>query len=198
MMMPLNRTNTGIVGRWWWTVDRLILLMLAALMMFGLLLVMLGSPSVAERIGQGPMYFFHRQIIFVSASLIMIFFISLLNITHVFKLSVVGLIISGILMVVVLFHGEVVKGSSRWINFPGGSIQPSEFMKPCLVVVMAWLFSERYRRPGFRGWLWGSGICLLFVILLVMQPDIGMTAVVCAVWLGMFLREVKGLPHGNC
>lgn len=192
MIRTLDRTNTSLIGRWWWTVDRSMLIMLLALMMAGLLLVLLGSPSVAETHGRGAMYFFNRQAVFVACSIGIMFLVSLLNVTQVMKLSLAGLIFSLAMMVAVFFFGETVKGSTRWINFGSLSVQPSEFMKPCLAVVMAWLFSERYHRPGFRGWLWGTGICAVAIALLIKQPDFGMTVVVFAMWGGMFF--LSGMP----
>ena len=42
------------------------------------------------------------------------------------------------------------EGARRWINLPGLSLQPSEFVKPTFTIVAAGLFAEQKQRPGFR------------------------------------------------
>jgi cell division protein FtsW len=82
--------------------------------------------------------------------------------------------------------GIEIKGARRWINFPGLSLQPSEFIKPTFAVVAAWLFSEQKLRPRFPGNLICIALFLLVIAMLIKQPDIGMAAVVAAVWFAQF------------
>ena len=46
-----------------------------------------------------------------------------------------------------LVYGAEVKGARRWIVIAGVNIQPSEFLKPAFVILIAWLFGESSRRP---------------------------------------------------
>ena len=48
------------------------------------------------------------------------------------------------LIAVTLVVGSEIKGARRWINLPGLSLQPSEFVKPTFAVVAAWLFAEQH------------------------------------------------------
>jgi cell division protein FtsW len=82
--------------------------------------------------------------------------------------------------------GAEIKGARRWINFPGLSLQPSEFVKPTFAVVAAWLFAEQKLRPRFPGNLICIALFVLVVAMLIKQPDIGMAAVVAAVWFAQF------------
>src|SRR6476620_11731439 len=45
------------------------------------------------------------------------------------------------LMVMVLFFGQEIKGSRRWLFLAGMSLQPSEMMKGPFIVITAWLFA---------------------------------------------------------
>ena len=56
-------------------------------------------------------------------------------------------------MILVLFVGEEIKGSRRWLFIAGVSIQPSEFVKPAFIVITAWLFAEGSKRPDVPGHL---------------------------------------------
>ena len=78
-----------------------------------------------------------------------------------------------------------MKGARRWLNVPlVGSLQPSEFLKPCFAVVAAWLIAEA-KTAGRKGWgAWGTVLGLYAMVALVLQrqPDIGMLLVVTFVF----------------
>ena len=67
-----------------------------------------------------------------------------------------------------------------------------ELMKPCFAVVMAWICAESQRRVDFPGYRVAIGLYLLVVLLLLVQPDFGMTLTVTAMW-GIQL-VLAGLP----
>jgi cell division protein FtsW len=190
--MRLDRTNTGIISHWWWTVDRKNLLAIMLLIAIGSILVAAGSPPVAKRLNLPAFYFVHRHHIFLALGTLVMFTVSILPPQIIRRFAVLGLFSSLILMVLVLFIGESTKGAHRWINLLGISVQPSEFMKPCFAVVMAWICSESQRRVDFPGYRVAIGLYLLVVLLLMLQPDLGMTITVTALWgVQLFLA---GLP----
>ena len=191
-MMPLARTDTSIVARWWWTVDRWGLAAVGALVLIGALLTLAASPPVAERIGLEPFHFVRRQIAFAVPAVAILFAVSLLSPKGVRRLALAGLLVGAALMIACLLVGPEIKGARRWLNLGGLSVQPSEFVKPCLVVVCAWMFAEHRRTPGFPG---NAVSILLFASvlgLLVAQPDFGMAFVATAVWGAQFF--LAGLP----
>lgn len=182
----LRRRNSGIIARWWWSIDRLMLFSIIIIILFGALLITTASPNVAERIGLNSFFFVHKQFIFLFISITIIVALSFLNEQQVKKLALHGFIFSIIAMVTVLFIGEEIKGAKRWISLPGASVQPSEFLKPFFVIIIAIILSERNKNhivPGFS-------ICFtlygLVALLLVLQPDIGMTIAITLVTAGQF------------
>ncbi|MDE3059860.1 MAG: putative lipid II flippase FtsW [Pseudomonadota bacterium] len=190
--MRLDRTDTSFFGRWWWTVDRLNLFALLLLIALGSILVAAGSPPVAKRLDLPAFYFVHRHEAFLAIGLVVMLAVSLLPPVAIRRLSVIGFSASIALMALVPFIGVQTKGAHRWIDLLGISIQPSEFMKPCFAVVMAWVCAENQRRIDFPGYRLAVGLYLLAVALLVIQPDIGMTLTVTAMWaIQLFLA---GLP----
>jgi cell division protein FtsW len=102
------------------------------------------------------------------------------------RIAVIGFGISLALLALTFVIGVEIKGARRWINFPGLSLQPSEFIKPTFAVVAAWLFAEQKLRPRFPGNLICIVLFLIVVAMLIKQPDIGMAAVVAAVWFAQF------------
>ncbi len=190
--MQLSRTNTSYLGRWWWTVDRYTLGALALLIAVGAVLVTAASPPVAERIGLEPYYFVKRQMVFLGLSAVLMTGISLLSDIQVRRLAVLGLLGSLGLMLLLPLIGFEVKGATRWVHIGGLSIQPSEFMKPCFAVVMAWIFAEGIKSPSFPGYRIAMALYGIAVFLLLIQPDFGMVVTVSVVWMAQFF--LAGLP----
>ncbi len=179
--MELSRADTSLLGRWWWTVDRWTLGALGVLIGFGYIMVLASSPSVAERIGDARNALIIKQVLFLALAGGLVTGISLLSPRDVRRLAIVGCLIALLLTVATIFVGVEIKGARRWIALPGLSIQPSEFLKPCFAVVAAWLITEG-RRARFPGALIAGVIFVMIALLLKSQPDIGMTAVITAVF----------------
>jgi cell division protein FtsW len=96
------------------------------------------------------------------------------------------------MMVVVLATGMEIKGAQRWLQLPGLSLQPSEFVKPAFAVVAAWLISKQKDNPVFPGYLIAGGVFFLVITLLLMQPDVGMTIVTfCILCTEIFLAGLS-------
>ncbi|HEX4172869.1 MAG TPA: putative peptidoglycan glycosyltransferase FtsW, partial [Acetobacteraceae bacterium] len=108
--------------------------------------------------------------------------VSLATPRRIRRMAIIGCIIALALTAATMFIGVEIKGARRWISLPSMSVQPSEFLKPCFAVVAAWLISEGRRTPRFPGKLLAIGIFLLIALLLKAQPDIGMLAVISAVF----------------
>lgn len=190
--MRLDRTNTGVIARWWWSVDRANLFALCVIIALGSVLVQAGSPAVAKRLDLPVFYFVHRHHVFLALGAITMFITSLFPPLLLRRFAVFGLMGSIFLMMLVPFIGEATKGAHRWISIFGLSIQPSEFMKPFFAVVMGWICAESQNRVDFPGYTVAIGLYLLVVALLLVQPDLGMTITVTAMWgIQLFLA---GLP----
>ena len=190
--MRFDRTSTSVLGRWWWTVDRPTLLALFILICIGAVLVTASSPAVAVRIGASPFHFIHRQHFFLVLSLFVMFIVSLQSPQNIRRLAIIGFFISIGLMVLLPFMGMETKGAKRWLTLLSVSVQPSEFLKPCMAVVMAWIFHLRNQYVGFPGWRIATGLYALVVILLLIQPDLGMTITISVMWALQFF--LAGLP----
>jgi cell division protein FtsW len=181
-MPSLSRADTSTLGRWWWSVDRLTLLAIAVLIGFGYVMMLAASPAVAERIHVGRDAFILKQMVFLLLAAGVVVSVSLLSPKGVRRLALAGCIIALALTALTLVHGVEIKGARRWISLPGMTIQPSEFLKPCFAVVAAWLLAEGKRTRGFPGMAIAFGVYGVIALLLKSQPDIGMLAVLTAVF----------------
>ena len=92
-----------------------------------------------------------------------------------------------ILMVLVLVVGETRMGARRWISLPGiGSMQPSDFMKFAMPLMMAWYFAGRAFPPKFMHIVISLGIMMLPFLLAALQPDLNLGLLipgVCVIFL---------------
>jgi cell division protein FtsW len=184
--MTFARTDRSMVAQWWWTVDRWTIIAIAALVAFGSLLVMAASPAVAERIGTDGLHFVRRYFAVLPIALGIMFVISLQSPRTIRRIAVAGFVIATILLAYTFIGGVEIKGARRWINLPGLSLQPSEFVKPTFAVVSAWLFAQHKLQPGFPGQWIAMALYAVVVGLLIKQPDLGMAVVVSAVWFTQF------------
>jgi cell division protein FtsW len=191
-MMPFARTDTSLLARWWWTVDRWTLGAVVILLALGAVLTMAASPAVADRLGLDPFYFVRRQFVFLALGAALMLAVSFLSPQGVKRLGAAVLAIAVVLLVAVLFKGVEIKGASRWIQIAGLSLQPAEFVKPAFAVVAAGLFARRRGDARFPGFSLASGLFVLIASLLLLQPDVGQTLLIGAVWGVQFF--LAGLP----
>lgn len=191
-MIAVSRSDSSTFGRWWWTVDHWTLWALAALIGFGAVLTLAASPAVADRLGLDSFYFARRQFVVLPAAVAVMVGVSLLPPPWVRRLALLLFVIALAAVAATLFTGAEIKGARRWIGAGGLSLQPSEFLKPCFVVVTAWLLARRSLAGKSPVGPVEAGLFALVIGLLVMQPDIGMVIVVGAVWLGqVFLAGLR-------
>jgi rod shape determining protein RodA len=98
-----------------------------------------------------------------------------------------------LLLVYVLFFGVVRGGGRRWIALPLFNLQPSEFMKIGLALVLARLFGDsRARAPNARDLAVGGALTALPLLLIARQPDLGTAATLVPVLLAVaFVAGVR-------
>ena len=144
MVSRLERTR---FAAWWWTIDRSLLTALLTLMLAGIILSLAASPPVASRLGLDPFYFVGRHVLYLVPALAVMLATSFLPPRHIRRLAMIVFVVSLALIAATLQFGAEVKGARRWIVFFGINIQPSEFLKPAFVILVAWLFGESTRRP---------------------------------------------------
>ena len=181
-----SRVERTPLSAWWWTVDRLTLAALGTLMIGGIVFSLAASPPVAARLGLDPFHFVNRHVFFLIPAFVVLVATSFLTLPQIRRASIIVFATSIALIAATLFFGAEVKGARRWIVLLGVNIQPSEFLKPAFVVVMAWLFAESSRRPEMPSNTISIALLALVLTLLMLQPDFGQTMLIAMVWGALF------------
>jgi cell division protein FtsW len=182
----VSRAERTPFGEWWWTVDKLTLAAVGALMLAGVVLSLAASPPVANRLGLDPFYFVDRHILYLIPTVAVMLAVSFLNPRQIRRLSLLVFIVSLLLVAATPYFGQEIKGARRWLVLFGVNVQPSEFLKPAFVILIAWLFGESAKRPDMPANAFSLLLLLLVVALLVLQPDFGQTMLVVLVWGALF------------
>lgn len=82
-----------------------------------------------------------------------------------------------IALVAVLLFAPRIQGARSWLRFGSFGLQPSEFAKIAVVLVLARLFSDREPRPfGLRGMIVPGLLVMAPALLVAVQPDQGTAA----------------------
>jgi len=175
-MLRISRTNTGPVGEWWFTVDRYMLFGIIFLGLSGLFFSLAVSPVEAGHLKANQYYFLIKQSVFLLISITLMITISILPKEFTRKISLILFIFSLLGVLLTLIIGLSSGGASRWISVFGIiTIQPSEFLKPCLIILSAWFFARSKEEQNNKYSLIPGLLFILVATLLMLQPDLGQT-----------------------
>jgi len=155
--------------------DFTLIIVVTLLVAFGCLMIYSAGFDTIEKINKG---FYQKQILwFVFGFIIMI----LLTMINYEQLGDYGLHIYGFLIFVLLLttiFGTPIRNTRAWLNLGLFSVQPSEFMKLSVVIVLAKYIELRERDiRNFRELLIPSLIVLIPMVIILKQPDFG-TAII--------------------
>ncbi|MEM5581844.1 putative lipid II flippase FtsW [Roseibium sp. AS2] len=182
----VSRADRSRFAEWLWTVDHYMLAAFGLLMVGGVVLSFAASPPVAERLGVDTFFFVKRQAMYLIPGIMIMLAGSLMAPRVIRRAALIVFVGSLVLLIATLFVGFEAKGARRWIYLAGFSLQPSEFLKPAFVILIAFLLSESGRRREVPGVLFAFVLFAICAALLIAQPDFGQTMLLGMVWAGLF------------
>jgi cell division protein FtsW (lipid II flippase) len=167
--------------------DRPLLIAVIFLVVIGLMAIFSASAPKCVEMGVNPARFLIQQLIGVAIGFIGLKFLSnfhyknLMTYTLPFAFFVIAM------LVLVKIAGVSVNGAQRWINIGPLSLQPSEFAKPAVVLLLAGVF---YRNTNL---LDNTKIVTAFIPILIMlalifvQPNLSMLIMLLATSVAIYL-----------
>ena len=174
-------------------IDYGLLVLIITLVIFGLLMVYSASNVVASYRYNDSFYYFKRQLLFSIIGVILMFSIIKIDIYKLRNYSTIFFIICLILLVVVLFLQDERGGAKSWIGIGSFSIQPSEFMKISLILLISKYLSKNHKDlTKFKNFLFLLLVIMLIFGLIMLQPDFGTGLVI--VLSSISLLFIAGVP----
>ena len=128
--------------------------------------------------------FFPHQLIYALLGLVVFFLFSQIDYRIFPRLKNVFYFACLVGLVLTFIFGAVTRGSIRWIQIGGFTFQPSELVKPFLILSFA---SFLLSRPitNYQSLITNFSLLILPAFLIFGQPDLGSSLVVVLFWLGM-------------
>ena len=175
----------------------LLLAVVCALLVIGLVMV-LSASSVFALATHGDSYaYFKRQLLWVAGGVVVMLVASRIDYRRWRRLGTPLLVVATAGLVYVLVHPAAVSayGSTRWISIGGGlTVQPAEFAKLALLLFSADVLTRKGRLLGDVRHLLVPvlPLTLLLAGLVMLEPDLGTSLLLCAIAFGMLF--VAGTP----
>ena len=165
--------------------DWVLVAVVCGLSAIGVVLVWSATQPSLLAAGHDPRTYMKKQLLWAVIGLILMFAVSFADSRRLRSWTplVYGATLLALVAVLVPHVGSDINGARAWINLPGGfQIEPSEFAKVALVLVIATVFSQaRGARPGLRSVLLALAAAAPLMALVVIEPALGVALVLVAV-----------------
>lgn len=175
-------------------IDFTFLFLIIVLLAFGLVMLLSAStPSANTKIGDSY-YFFIRQLCGVGAGALGMIFFAMVD-YHKYKKYINVFFLTGVILLIccrIPGIGQFRNGAWRWLRTPFIQLQPSEFMKPLIVLFFAKLVTEKkYRLDNISGLgVYAAILVLIAGIMWLLQKHLSGAIVICA--MGVVVLLVAG------
>lgn len=164
-------------------VDGFLFFSLLSLMMVGLLTIFSSGGQDWELV--------NRQLVRLTLALVVMLVIAQIPVRWYQGFAVYAYV-GGVLMLIgVLFFGDIGKGAQRWLDFGFIRFQPSEIMKLAVPLMIAWYISRAEIPPRNRDVIFGFVLVAIPTILIAKQPDLGTSLLIASS--GIFVLFLAGM-----
>ena len=167
--------------------DRPLMIAVVFLVVIGVMAIFSASAPKCIEMGVNPTKFLVQQILGIVVGIVGLKFLSnfhykkLIKYTPAVAWTVVGMLL------LVKFAGVTVNGAQRWINIGPMSLQPSEFAKPAVVLLLAAVFSKDVNLLDDRKIRMAFFPIILMVGLIFIQPNLSMVLLLMATSVAIYL-----------
>jgi rod shape determining protein RodA len=138
----------------------------------------------------------NRQIYFALAGLAVIFVVAAIDYRYWISLYIPIYIVMGIFLFALFLSAQAVFGAARWFTVGVLFVQPTEFAKIVIVLILARFFEKNQERPRDLRWLvysllwvWGMTIWIL------LQPNLSNVVVITVIWFVLIWLNGLQLKH---
>jgi len=173
--------------------DWILIILAVFLVLFGFLLIYSSS------LGKGSFLNFKKQIVFFAISIFLMFLFSFLDWRTFQENSYLILLLYFlciILLVGLFFFAPEIRGTKRWYKLGSISVDPIEFTKIMLIILLAKYFSKRHVEMYRVSHILISGFYFLIpIVLIFFQPDLGSVLILITLWFGILIVSGIKIRH---
>ena len=161
-----------------------------------ILLLILGLLMIYSTTLNSPTNLLSRQSIYAVLGFVALFAVAFFDYRKLKKATAIFYLLIIISLVLVWFLGRKVQGSTRWIDLGIFRLQPAEFAKLVMVVIMAkFLDQSGEKLKAWRYVLLSAVYIGIPAVLILIEPDLGSTLVIFFTWLAMLLVSKMNKKH---
>lgn len=151
---------------------------LAVIVLFGLLMVYSSSSYRAVMSGEVSTYFARRQAVFAVIGFAAMYIVSHVNYRYYRHFSLMLIYLGILLSVLVLIIGKATHGATRWLPLGPIQFQPSEIVKPAIIIYMAHVCASRGKLLNTIPGIIRLALLPVISIVLIAKENLS-TAIVC-------------------
>jgi rod shape determining protein RodA len=167
------------------------LLHLDPLLLLGIGLLLMVGLGVLYSAGDQSMALLNRQLTRIALALVVMLVVAQIPPSTLRFWAPWIYAIGVVLLLLVIFMGDIGKGAQRWLDLGFIRFQPSEMMKLVTPMMMAWYFAEKPLPPSWRTLGVAAVLILTPTMMIAMQPDLGTALLIFAA--GFFVVFLGGL-----
>ncbi len=181
-------------------IDWFLFAIATALALFGAIMVYSASAMIALRETDGASQFtyFYKQFGFTLAGLAVMYATSKVD-YRFYQNSwlVYGLLALTVVLLFSVFGFSPTNGARRWVRFSGFSFQPSEIAKIALPIFLAYFLTKNEKTVGDlkETVLPCAAIFAILSALILVEPDLGTTIVLCAIFVAVYFAAGAKILH---
>lgn len=147
--------------------------------------------------GQPMPDFYKMQMVWFGIGLVLFLAVALVDYRLICQWSAVWYVLAIALLLLVLFAGTRVHGSRSWLGWGGLGIQPAEYAKLAVIVMVSYYLFHCTPDTRRRWTTVGAGLVLMGapLVLILAQPDLGSAMVLVPIGFGLLFVAGARVKH---
>ena len=176
--------------------DFSLVVMVFSITLFGLLMLYSASGYMAVKSDLGSMYYLRKQGGFALMGFLAMLFLSRFFDYHwLAKLNGIIYLASLVVVIASFFSGAASHGSSRWLRIMGVQFQPSELMKPAVIIMLATIFTSLGYRINTRKQVVRSFLFAFFPAIGIMITNLSTAIIILGIAVFMLFVATQSYRH---
>lgn len=168
------------------------------LVLIGVMMIFSSSAIIAEQKYDDTYYFLKKELIYLVLGLVILFITKSIPYSTYkrFVYPMFGVAIFMILLCYIPGLSHTAGGASRWLKIGGFQMQPSEWGKVAVIILVAHLIAKKQEniKSLTKGYLPIMGLAGFYALLILAQKDLGSAFVLCSVvFVMMFVAGTRSI-----